>query len=187
MSNLDNIIADIKEVNQTYDFWIRDEDGNIKDDVICAEIIPFLEDLKDYELDMTQEEIENFRVDNYDRLEFNNTYNNNANIDHDFEFDILNDDMNNEVIVCIMVHRYGDVRGNYTDWAICKFNNMYEFFELESTTPSLEINEQYVADLCIFDETYHVWDYVNDNDIGYFYHIEKEDLLKAIADEPIGI
>ena len=60
MSNLDNIIADIKEVNQTYDFWIRDKDGNIKDDVICAEIIPFLEELKDYELDMTQEEIENF-------------------------------------------------------------------------------------------------------------------------------
>ena len=29
--------------------------------------------------------------------------------------------------------------------------------------------------------------YVNDNDIGYFYHTEKEDLLKAIADEPIGI
>ena len=86
-----------------------------------------------------------------------------------------------------MVHRYGDVRGNYTDWAICKFNNMYEFFELESTTPSIEINDQYVADLCIFDETYHVWDYVNDNDIGYFYHTEKEDLLKAIADEPIGI
>ena len=27
MSNIDNIIADITEVNQTYGFWIRDEDG----------------------------------------------------------------------------------------------------------------------------------------------------------------
>ena len=187
MSNLDNIIADIKEVNQTYDFWIRDKDGNIKDDVICAEIIPFLKELKDYELDMTQEEIEKFRADNYDELKFYNTYNNNANIDHDFEYDILNPDIDGEMIVCIMVHRYGDVRVNYTDWAICKFNNMYEFFELESTTPTVEINDRYVADLCIFDEIYYVWDYINDEDVGYFYHTEKEDLLRAIADEPIGI
>ena len=29
MSNIDNIIADIENVNQTYDFWIRDENGNL--------------------------------------------------------------------------------------------------------------------------------------------------------------
>ena len=57
MSNIDNIIADIENVNQTYDFWIRDENGNIKDDVICGEVIPFLEELKDYEIDMSQDEI----------------------------------------------------------------------------------------------------------------------------------
>ena len=49
MSNIDNIIADIAEVNRTYGFWIRDEDGNLKDDVICGEVIPFLEELKEYE------------------------------------------------------------------------------------------------------------------------------------------
>ena len=57
MSNIDNIIVDIENVNQTCDFWIRDEHGNLKDDVICGEVIPFLEELKDYEIDMSQDEI----------------------------------------------------------------------------------------------------------------------------------
>ena len=180
MSNLDNIIADIKEVNSTYDFWIRDENGNIKDDVICADVIPFLEELKDYEVNMTQEEIENLREDSYEKMHLYNTYNSNACIDHDFEYDILENDLDNEYLVFIMVHRFGDVRCNYTDWAVCKFDDIYQFFELESTTPSIEINDRYVADVCIFDETYYVWDYVNDKDVGYFCITEKKDLLETI-------
>ena len=198
MSNIENIIADIEEVNQTYGFWIRDEDGNLKDDVICGEVIPFLEELKEYEVEMSQADIKdmmNFWDSNFDvhRSWHNgnnywrdNTYNCNANIDHDIDYRIV-ESAHDGVWFAFMVHRYGDVRGNYTDWAICKFNNMYEFFELESTTPTVEINDRYVADLCIFDETYHVWDYIDGEDVGYFYHIEREDLLKAIANESIGI
>ena len=70
MSNLDNIIADINEVNRTYGFWIRDNNGKLKDDVICGEVIPFLESLKEFEIDMSQKEIKdmmNFWDSNIDR------------------------------------------------------------------------------------------------------------------------
>ena len=52
MSNIDNIIADITEVNRTYGFYIRDEDGNLRNDIVCGEVIPFLEELKNYEIDL---------------------------------------------------------------------------------------------------------------------------------------
>ena len=182
MSNLDNIIADIENVNKTYDFWIRDENGNIKDDIICGNIIPFLKELKDYEVDMTQKEIEILREDNADIIHYDNTYNVNANIDHDFEYDVIGDDIDNEILICIMVHRFGDIRGNYTDWAVCKFESIYEFFELESTTQTVEIDNRYVADICIFNESYYVWDYINNETVGCFYEIEKEDLMEAIKE-----
>ena len=54
MSNIDNIIADITEVNRTYGFYIRDEDGNLRNDIVCGEVIPFLEELKNYEIDLSR-------------------------------------------------------------------------------------------------------------------------------------
>ena len=198
MSNLDNIIADIENVNKTYDFWIRDENGNIKDDVICGNIIPFLKELKDYEVDMTQEEIEstidfwynnsklrntaNFWGSNLKaKCWGDNTYNHGANIDHDIDYRVIELESGG-VWFAFMVHRYGDVRGNYTDWAVCKFDYVEEIFELESTTQTVEIDNRYVADICIFNESYYVWDYINNETVGCFYEIEKENLMEVIKE-----
>lgn len=186
MSNIENIIADIKEVNQTYGFWIRDEYGNLKDDVICGEVIPFLEELKEYEVEMSQADIKdmmNFWDSNFDRSSYtrNNTYNHNANIDHDIDYRIV-ESTHDGVWFAFMVHRYGDVRGNYTDWAVCKFDYVESIFELESVMQYKNIIGKYVADINIFSEEYEVYDYINDKDIGIFYDIEVDDLLNSIAE-----
>lgn len=180
MSNLDNIIADINEVNKTYGFYIRNEDGTMRDDIICGEVIPFLEELKDYEVDLTQEQIIALRRNwlSMNVMHCDNTYNNNGSIDHDFEFDIA--EMNDGVYVTIMVHRFGDVRANYTDWAICKLDYVESIFELESVMQYKDIIGKYVADINIFSEGYEVYDYINDKDIGTFYEIEVKDLLDEI-------
>lgn len=107
MTNLENIIMDIKEVNCTHDFWIRNSDGEIKDDIICADIIPFLEELKAYEIDISQDAVMTLREGLYDKLEFCNTYNYGACLDHDFEFDYYISPTNGKFIVFIMVHRFG--------------------------------------------------------------------------------
>ena len=41
MSRIDNVIADIKDVDRNGHAWIFDADGNIRDDVICGDVIPF--------------------------------------------------------------------------------------------------------------------------------------------------
>ena len=186
MSNIENIIADIKEVNQTYGFWIRDGYGNLKDDVICGEVIPFLEELKEYEVEMSQSDIKdmmNFWDSNFDRSRYtrDNTYNHNANIDHDIDYRIV-ESTHDGVWFAFMVHRYGDVRGNYTDWAVCKFDYVESIFELESVMQYKNIIGKYVADINIFSEGYEVYDYINDKDVGIFYDIEVDDLLNSIAE-----
>lgn len=191
MSNIDNIIADITEINQTYGFWIRDEHGNLKDDVICGEVIPFLEELKEYEIEMSQTDIKdmmNFWDSNFDRSRYtrDNTYNHNANIDHNIDYRIVESEHDGTWLV-FMVHRYGDVRGNYTDWAVCKFDDIYEFWELESIRQHKNFSdgdkfERYTADINIFDECYLVYDNDLGEDVGYFYDIEVEDLLKSIEE-----
>ena len=186
MSNIDNIIADINEVNKSYDFWIRDEKGELKDDVICGEVIPFLESLKDYEVDMSQSEIKdmmNFWDSNFSEPKYkrNNTYNYNANIDHDIDYRIVESE-HDGIWLAFMVHRYGDVRGNYTDWAVCKFDYVESIFELESIMQYKDIIGKYVADINIFTEGYEVYDYINDKDVGTFYDIEVDDLLNSITE-----
>ena len=191
MSNLDNIIADINEVNKTYGFYIRNEDGTMRDDIICGEVIPFLEELKDYEIDMSQSDIKdmmNFWDNNFDihRSWHNgsnywrdNTYNVNANIDHDIDYRIV-ESTQDGVWFAFMVHRYGDIRGNYTDWAVCKFNYVESIFELDSVLQYKEINDKYVADINIFTEGYNIWDSESEEDLGMFYEIEVKDLLDEI-------
>ena len=189
MSNIDNIIADINEVNKSYDFWIRNEKGELKDDVICGEVIPFLESLKDYEVDMSQSEIKdmmNFWDSNFSEPKYkrNNTYNYNANIDHDIDYRIVESE-HDGIWFAFMVHRYGDVRGNYTDWAVCKFDSIYEFWELESIYQYKNFSdgekfERYTADINIFDECYNVYDNDLREDVGYFYEIEVSEVLERI-------
>jgi hypothetical protein len=196
MSNLDNIIADIKDVNRTCDFWIRNEDGNIKDDVICGEVIPFLEELKDYEVDMSQDEIEstidfwynnsklrntaNFWGSNLKaKCWGDNTYNHGANIDHDIDYRVIELESGG-VWFALMVHRYGDVRANYTDWAVCKFDYVEEIFGLDSVMQCKYFGEHYVADINIFSETYNVYDTDKCEDVGDFYDIEVAEVLKSI-------
>jgi hypothetical protein len=194
MSNIDNIIVDIENTNQTYGFWIRDENGNIKDDVICGEVIPFLEELKNYEIDMSQDEIKdmisswdkNWHEESYSLKHGNeywadNTYNINANIDHDIDYRIAKSD-DNGVWFAFMIHRFGDVRGNYTDWAICKFDYVEELFELDSVMQCKYFGEHYVADINIFSETYNVYDTDKCEDVGNFYEMEVSDLLNSITE-----
>lgn len=189
MSNIDNIIADINEINQTYDFWIRNDKGELRDDIICGEVIPFLESLKDYEVDMSQSEIKdmmNFWDSNFSEPKYkrNNTYNYNANIDHDIDYRIVESE-HDGIWLAFMVHRYGDVRGNYTDWAVCKFDSIYDFWELESIYQYKNFSdgekfERYTADINIFDECYNVYDNDLGEDVGYFYEIEVSEVLERI-------
>lgn len=179
MTKLDAVIKDIEAVNKTCNAWIYDADGNIKDDVICGSVLKLLYELKDYEVESTEESID-WIVENADRRW--NTYNWNANIDHDI--DVAELELDGYTYMAIMVHRYGDVRGNYTDRFLVRFDNEYEWFELNSRVQCKEITGgRYYVDIDIMTECYNVWDNEKEVSVGEFYEIEVEDLLNEINKE----
>ena len=62
MSRLTNVIEAVKasRVGENR-AWIYDENGNISDEVICGNVIPFLEELKEYEINANDEFISEFK------------------------------------------------------------------------------------------------------------------------------
>ena len=176
MAKLDAVIEDMKEVNKSCGAWIYDADGNVKDDVICGNVLPLLYELKDYEVESTEESIDCI-VENADRHW--NTYNWNSNIDHDI--DVAEMYLNGYTYMAIMVHRYGDMRANYTDRFLVRFDDCYEWSELESIMQYKTICDgRYCVDIDIMTETYTVWDNEEEVSVGDFYEIEVEDLLNEI-------
>lgn len=178
MTRLDAVIKDIKEVNKTCDAWIYDANGNIKDDVICGNVLDLLYELKDYEIETTEKSID-LVVEHADHRW--NTYNWNANIDH--HIDVAELEINGYTYMAIMVHRYGDVRANYTDRFLVRFNDIYEWVELESRMQYKTICDgRYCIDIDIMSECYNVYDWDKFDNIGEFYEFEVEDLLNAIKE-----
>ena len=172
MTRLENVIEQVKSARiGEYKPWIFDEDGNVKDDVMCCEALDLLEELKAYEISVSDEWIENFKNNTEKGM---NTYNWSGNISNDLNIDYIGSD-NEETIMLIMVHLYGDIRGGYSDYFVVKFDNMYEFYELESTRQSKDVNDvndHMVADLNVFSDTYNVYDYDKQEDVGEFYCLE---------------
>ena len=179
MTRLDKVIKDIENVNKERHAWIYDDNGNIKDDVICGNVLALLYELKDYEIETTEKSID-LVVEHADHRW--NTYNWNANIDHDI--DVAELEINGYTYMAIMVHRYGDVRANYTDRFLVRFDDETEWFELESRMQYKTICDgRYTCDIEIFSEWYNVWDNEKYTNLGEFYEIEVEDLLEAINNE----
>ena len=176
MTRLDAVIKDIKEVNKEYDTWIYEPNGEIRDDVICGNVLDLLYELKDYEIETTEKSI-NWIVVHADHRW--NTYNWNANIDHNI--DVAELEINGYTYMAIMVHRYGDARANYTDRFLVRFDDETEWFELESRMQYKTIADgKYCCDIDIMAECYSVWDWDNNTSLGEFYEIEVEDLLNEI-------
>ena len=176
MTRLDAVIKDIEAVNKIGYAWIYDEDGNIKDNVICGSVLPLLYELRDYEIEATEEFID-WIIEHADRHW--NTYNWNANIDHDI--DVAELEFDGYTYMAIMVHRYGDIRANYTDRFLVRFDNEYEWFELNSRVQCKEVaGGRYNVDIDIMTECYNVWDSEKEVSVGEFCEIEVEDLLKEL-------
>ena len=178
MTRLDKVIEQVKAARTGKNRpWIFNDDGEIADNVMCCEVLDVLEELKKYEIGVSDEWIENFK--NNPKVKGDNTYNFGGNISNDLNMDYMEND-DGEEIMLIMVHLFGDIRYGYSDYFAVKFDSMYEFYELESATQIKDVNDHMAADLSIFSDTYNVYDYEKQEDVGSFYCVELEDLLEEI-------
>lgn len=180
MSRLTDVIEEVKSSRIGENrAWIYDENGNISNDVICGDIIPYLEELKDYEIDVTDEFISEFKkdADNY------YTYNNCGCTDKDIA--IWYKEGNPIAIIC--VHLYGDARGGFSDDFVVKMDDYYDncvltqLLQLDSVYQIIDINNRYGADVNLFSEEYDVYDYEENETIGTYWYLEKNELLKEIS------
>lgn len=68
----------------------------------------------------------------YEEIDCNNTYNWSAPINHDFYYHIYKSSENDTIYIVMAIHKYGDVRCNYTNEFLLQFDNIDEFFEVLS-------------------------------------------------------
>lgn len=177
MTRLEKVIEEVKAAHTGANRpWIFDENGSMREDILIGDVLPLLEELKEYEIDISNEEIEEFINDK--NTNGDNTYNWGANISNDLL--IYSQEYDDESTLVIAVHLCGDIRANYSDYFTVKMRGFYEFYELESMLQPKHITDTLVADINLMDEYYNVYDYEHDEDIGEFYEIEIKDALPKI-------
>lgn len=100
----------------------------------------------------------------------NNSYNWNAPIDHHFNYVIYHDQLNDRYIVEFSVHRYGDVRANYTDSVLYSFDHIDDFFSAVAQAGYYKKLGKYYLEACPLQE-------------GWRIYNEEGDLLEELYDE----
>lgn len=182
MTRLDKAIEQVKAIrtaDDKYRPWIYDDNGKIRNDLLCGDVLPYLNELKGYEIEMSDDEIFKF-INTYTGY---NTYNNNANISEHLQYYV--DDNTN--IIVFSVHLCGDIRGGYSNWFACKFEYDVQPYELESVVQHKFVTEKLCADIDIFSEGYYVYDYKLEDYIGYYYELERNELLKSVEKECVKV
>lgn len=175
MERIPSIIEQIKKYRRgEHRPWIYTEDGKLREDIFTADTVLILEEINEYECD--DEFID--KIWNSDEESRGNTYNWNANITNDFDWKTVFID--EELFTVIRVHLIGDIRLGYSDAFVVQ-GTMDDIFDLDSAIQTKDIpGTNYSADLRAWDEGFLVWDNENGTEIGTFYEIELEDLLKDI-------
>lgn len=184
MKMIDKIIEDIPKLD------IEKENSEYKDELkYLADTRIILDNLRDYEIDIPKEYENNIlgymkELTDYKEFKGGNTYNYSGKILHDINYDYCETD--NGFYVAIMVHRFGDVRANYTDYALFKFDSFEEFFEvideicIENFGGCFEYNgKHYYYDISIFSEMLRVWCEEEQKDYD-FYAYNDESFIEEI-------
>ena len=177
MSRLTNVIEEVKasRIGENR-AWLYDENGKISDDVICGDIISYLEELKEYEIDVTDEYISNFKKD------ANNFYSYNYSTNIDKDISIWYKENCSVAIIC--VHLYGDARCGFSDDFVVLMDSddtLYQLLQMDSVYQTISLNDRYSADINIFSEEYEVYDYEENKTVGTYWYIEKNELFEEMG------
>lgn len=177
MKTLKSVIEDIKNLRGA-DVTIFGQPTTLNSEInkFTIDVIDVLEALEEYEIDIEDIDVDSLGF--YSKAD--NTYNWNSPISNDVNFEIYEADM---YYVCVRVHRYGDVRCNYTDDVWFAFDNEYTFYELISETTTyenVEIDENiYYVDINVFSEGFEVYD-ADGEYICTAYGYDEADIIEDI-------
>ena len=176
----------------------------LKNGGYIMEVEDMQEELNDLEINCDLDKIdsiENFIdllinkgvIDN-NKTKSDNTYNVNGNISNDMYFHMYTNEYDESVYVVIAFNRYGDVRGNYTDELLLKFDSEYDCMDYflgydDFSCSVLNIitidGKEYETTSNIFSERIQVYDIENMEDIGevYGYYESDEEIIEEIKEK----
>jgi hypothetical protein len=91
-------------------------------------------------------------------IEHSNSYNWSGLVSHHFDFQIMENMTFNEILIEFKINMYGDVRANYTDTILLKFNSVHEFYELIGECDKMEKIGEYDVRVSAMRDTFEVFD-----------------------------
>lgn len=160
------------EIPEIIDYWtfeeVDGEDEEVLEEITCEEYLDILDD-------------------NGLLVEKNsgNTYNWSAPISNDFYYYIYENLRDDNLIIKIAIHRYGDVRGNYTDEFCIIVDSEEEFFDILSESDkfnTIEIDgKEYYVDIRMFSDVFEVSD-TDGEYIGTIYVEDDEEAIEKIKE-----
>ena len=160
------------EAPEIIDYWtFEEEDGEdieVLEEITCEEYLDILDD-------------NGFLVEKNS----GNTYNWSAPISNDFYYHIYKNLRDDNLIIKIAIHRYGDARCNYTDEFCIVVDSEEEFFDIlceSDTFNTIEIDKKkYYIDIRLFNDMFEVC--TEDGDcIGDIYAEDDEEAIEEIKE-----
>lgn len=188
MTRLERVIEQIKVARRMKNHaWIFDDNGNINDNAVIADTLPYLEELKKYEINVNDIWIENFRskLITSENAHDYYTYNGNANCSEDISILWYEIEPHRETIALFYIHLFGDARCGFSEPFVCKFDYPEAMFELNSACQIKHVTDNIYVDLNLFSETYEVYVPALNDNLGSFAETEKDVLLEELVERLI--
>ena len=162
----------VYEIPEIIDYWtFEEEDGEdiqVLEEITCEEYLDILDD-------------DGFLIEKNS----GNTYNWSAPISNDFYYHIYENLRDDNLIIKIAIHRYGDVRGNYTDEICIIVDSEEEFFDILCESDkfnTIEIDgKNYYIDIRMFSDVFEVSDTYGEY-IGTIYAEDDEEAIREIKE-----
>ena len=207
MTNLQEMIKDIKSLRgATVEVFGQKTVLDQEVSEMYVDILDIMESLVDYEQDLEveeyDEETEEHEVKEVDTIEeyldfigevyglrelfSDNSYNWNGRVSNHFDFKAYKDETLGDVYIVFKVHRYGDVRCNYTKECLLKFNSYDQFLDTITEANkfvSVEVDgKEYDLYVNVTNDGYEIYNTETGKYVGYACETDKESIIEEIRE-----
>ena len=207
MTNLQEMIKDIKSLRgATVEIFGQKTVLDKEVSEMYVDILDIMESLVEYEQDLEveeyDEETEEYEVKEVDTIDeyldfigevyglremaADNSYNWSVSVSNHFDFKVYKDETLGDIYIVFKVHRYGDVRCNYTKECLLKFNSYEQFLEkIEESNKFVTIEvdgKEYDLYVNALSEGYEVYNTETGEYVGFAYETDKESIIEEIRE-----
>ena len=207
MTNLQEMIKDIKSLRgATVEVFGQKTVLDKEVSEMYVDILDVMESLVEYEQELEveeyDEETEEYEVKEVDTIDeyldfigevdglrelfSDNSYNWNGRVSNHFDFKAYKDETLGDIYIVFKVHRYGDVRCNYTKECLLKFDCYNEFLDVITESNkfvTVEVDgKEYDLYVNVTNDGYEVYNTETGEYVGYASETDKESIIEEIRE-----